>query len=582
MRYVRVPFGLTILTLVFSLTACPLPDPDPVYLGTLIISEVGDCAYINISSWLEVYNNSSEPACLSDFTLRTYAWNIGASSFDGIISFSLPPLIIQPGSYALIRGKTDADYANGTRVVYIINSSLQVPNWSYDGSYSGEGFVELLKSGETVDFVRFGSHNNVAPISVSAWNGVGNAPELPAGDDAYYGRSISRDGVMSDTDTALDWTYHDWSTAGGPNDVTDNTDADADGIPDVCEVPGSTFAGLPLYDWGARTGQRDIFIHIDYMNSTDPACTPREEALGKVVDAFAVHGIYIHFDVGTLYAAYNLDNTSHQVPYSTAVGIWSAAGVQSIYSYKNKYMDLAKKQIFHYLLFGYSQNTDGSGGSSGISEIDGNDFICTLGNWGLNISTQADINTLINFQASTIMHEFGHNLGLQHGGNVETNYMPNYYSIMNYMYQLQGLSTIGVNEGDRYYYYRGYVSSSLLTNNYRQSTFIMDYSNGSGGAINESAADESQGLRRTDSTGIDFNWDGDTADTTNIDLNNDSVLGTLSDFDDWSNINLFFQRTWWGNECGAIAEDVLKLAPDPVGDDHQEVIVETLYPWMVK
>ena len=599
MKHVHILVAPAVLVLVFmlNLTACPTPDPDPVYLGTLMISEVGACPYTNVSSWVEVYNNSSESAQLSDFTLRTYArLRTDPYTLGGIVTFTLPSLIIEPGSYALIRGRRYDDYVNGARVVYIVNTSEQVPNWVSDGSTSGSGFVELLKSGATMDFVRFGS-NAASPITSSAWSG-GNAPMLNTGSASYYGRSIARDGALTDTDTAADWTSRDWGTAGGPNDVTSDTDADADGIPDSCEVSGSTFAGLPLYDWGASTGQRDIFIHIDYMNSADPACTPREEALDKVVAAFLAQGIHIHFDVGTLYTDYNLDGASHQVPFAQAVGIGIQAGKANLYSYKNTYMNLAKKQIFHYLLFGYSQNTDGSGGSSGVSEAPGNDFIVSLGNWGLSATPGPYLNQLINYQASTIMHEFGHNLGLHHGGAenlvVDDNYKPNYYSIMNYMYQLEGLSTIGSAEGDRYYFYRKYRLSDAafnsflpngrndLTNNCWSTTFIMNYSNGSGGSIDETAISESQGLVRAGSTGVDFNGNGSTADTISKDLNNTSATETLTDYNDWANINLFFQRTWWGYECGDVPEDMLRIAPDPVGDDRQEVHVETLYPWMVK
>src|SRR5438128_225063 len=65
------------------------------------------------------------------------------------------------------------------------------------------------------------------------------------------------------------------------------------------------------------------------------------------------------------------------------------------------------------------------------------------------------LNRLINVQSSTLMHELGHNLGLHHGGDEDTNYKPNYLSIMNYMYQLEGLPEIGMHEGDRYFYTYG-------------------------------------------------------------------------------------------------------------------------------
>jgi hypothetical protein len=260
-------------------------------------------------------------------------------------------------------------------------------------------------------------------------------------------------------------------------------------------------------------------------------------------------------------------------------------------------MDLAKKQVFHYLLLGYSQNPDGSSGSSGRAEMTGNDMIVTLGNWGLNASTTSQANRLTNYQASTIMHEFGHNLGLDHGGNVVTNYMPGYVSIMNYMYQLTGLPTIGASEGDRYYYYRlvdldehqGYQYDSYLpsgygslTNNGTTTAFVMDYSDGTGGSIAEASVVEGQGLRRAGSTGVDFNGDGDAVDTISKDLNDDGSIGTSTDYSDWDHLNLFFQRAFNGDASGVLPEDFLSIAPDPVGDDRQEAHTETLYRWMAE
>jgi hypothetical protein len=605
MKLLRKVLPTALAGLILLLTACPPPTQTPatVYYGSLIISEVGSCPYINISSWIEVYNNTAQAAQLSDFQLRTYG-RLKASAYDfiGITSFSLPSLVVQPGSYVLIHGRTSDNYVNGNQIVYIDNGTL-VPNWYNDNITNGSGNVELVKNGATIDFVRFGS-NVATPLTASAWIGGGDAPALPTG-IGNYGWSIARAAALTDTNTAVDWGVSvGIATAGGPNDVTTTADADYDGIPDANEAPGTTFAGLPLNTWGASAAWRDIFIHIDYMNSADPGVTPRKEALDMVVAAFLAQGIRVHFDVGTLFSAtpdpanYNLDNTSHQVPFAIAVTVPVTnplpAGVANLYQYKNTYMSLAKKQIFHYLLMGYSQNADGSGGSSGIAELPGNDFTVTLGNCGLNTSDLANTNALINFQASTIMHELGHNLFLQHGGNVSTNYKPNYFSIMNYMYQLYGLSTIGNNEGDRYYiahkkdlgdsvFATHPITYATLTNSFTTSTFVMNYSNGSGGTISEGSADELSGLLRAGSTSIDFNGIGGVTGPVPYDLNYDgSITGTFSDYNDWANINLFFQRGRWGDESGVTGPDALKIAVDPVGDDRQPVIVETLRPIIIK
>ena len=46
-------------------------------------------------------------------------------------------------------------------------------------------------------------------------------------------------------------------------------------------------------------------------------------------------------------------------------------------------------------------------------------------------------------QAAILMHEIGHCLHLHHGGNVDTNYKPNYISVMNYLFALPTLSDSG-------------------------------------------------------------------------------------------------------------------------------------------
>lgn len=42
-------------------------------------------------------------------------------------------------------------------------------------------------------------------------------------------------------------------------------------------------------------------------------------------------------------------------------------------------------------------------------------------------------------EAGTLMHEFGHSLGLRHGGDEDNNCKPNYVSVMNYSRQFVNL-----------------------------------------------------------------------------------------------------------------------------------------------
>ncbi len=561
-------------------------------IATLLITEVGSTYYIDSSVWFEVYNPSTNTVNLNNYKLRCTGTDTNGATY--ILEISLPSLNINPGSYIIVRGKPYDGLVNGERIVYV-SFEDKYPYWQ------DYGFVELIYNNQTIDFVKFGSNAaTLNPISPDKWQGE-PAAALPFN----YGLSLARDASLEDSNSSNDWKINT-PTPGGPNDITNTNDSDVDGIPDCSEIPNGTFAGLPLYQWGARTNQKDIFIHVCYMGSTDKGVIPRGEALDKVVETFAKKGIKIHFDVGNLNLSgqatnnHNLDNENHRVPLEIPITVFTETGFGNLHKYKVNYMDLRKRQIFHFLLFAYSQNTDGSAGPSGIAELPGNDFVVSLGGWGLNSSNEIEKNILINFQAATIMHELGHNLGLQHGGNTDENYKPNYYSIMNYMYQIWGLPEIGnEREGDRYYFYRwiecgdtqfsnlyfpnaGYLGEELHRGPTNKN-MVIDYSDGNGSQINEFNFSESAGLGRTSSAGVDFNGDGDRTDTlNNFNLNptEGSSISNLSDYNDWANLNLFFSKTYFGDIQGAKlkSKDVITMLPDTVGNDLQPIHFETLMP----
>jgi len=79
---------------------------------------------------------------------------------------------------------------------------------------------------------------------------------------------------------------------------------------------------------------------------------------------------------------------------------------------------------------------------SGIADYPGGDLLLTLG--GFDDEQGRPVGTSF-MQASTIMHEWGHNFLLTHGGRNPitserlANCRPQHFSVMNYMYQLHGL-----------------------------------------------------------------------------------------------------------------------------------------------
>jgi hypothetical protein len=95
---------------------------------------------------------------------------------------------------------------------------------------------------------------------------------------------------------------------------------------------------------------------------------------------------------------------------------------------------------------------------SGVGELPGRFFMVTLGLWDGLVGTEF-------MQASTTLHELGHNLGLWHGGAapqftnlsnarantfVEPNCKPNYFSIMSYLFQATGVTDYLGNSSTRY------------------------------------------------------------------------------------------------------------------------------------
>jgi hypothetical protein len=102
-----------------------------------------------------------------------------------------------------------------------------------------------------------------------------------------------------------------------------------------------------------------------------------------------------------------------------------------------------RKDIFHYALIAHAlgypsiENPQVPVANSGIADPNGGDLMITLGLWDNEVGTGF-------VQASTLIHELGHNFGLRHGGvlgsgMLEANCKPNYQSVMNYLFQVRGL-----------------------------------------------------------------------------------------------------------------------------------------------
>jgi hypothetical protein len=159
------------------------------------------------------------------------------------------------------------------------------------------------------------------------------------------------------------------------------------------------------------------------------------------------------------------------------------------------------------MLFAHTYNNTNS---SGISELPGDDFIVSMSpclSWGGVPYDDA--------VANTIMHELGHGLGLRHGGNTNTNYKPNYNSIMNYRYQFPGVDN----------------NCTPIGNG------VLSYSYGTRPNLNEASLNELVGVCGSTSSPWDWNGNGVYESGVNRDLNNDGLIQTLGDNNDWANLS---------------------------------------------
>lgn len=557
-------------------------------LTDLVISEVSTC-HSNVDCWFEIYNPTKDVKKLQNYVIQSSTTDISGAGAGVAQKFALPDQDLLPDSYIVFTGNSNGRIQFGNQNILLVQGNY-VPKWI------SKGFIELLgSSGETVDFIRIGTSGR-APTTGS-WDGAVN---IPYG-TTDYGKSAVRlypHTADTKTNSAADWELVNWVTPGGRNDVpSDARDDDGDGIPDSAEVPGGTFAGLDLYSMGARVGQKDLFIEVDRMQSADPWLNPNKKSLAMVKAAFAAKNINVVFDVGDAFSPafsaedFNLGQGSNIVPYEPCATLDQTTCIQnstsrrSLYDWKDESMDIRRRPIFHYVLFGNSQKVDGVADSSGRAEIIGNDILITMGNWPLPGDLVSNSNRIINFHAGTIMHELGHNLGLRHGGKEDLNYKPNYWSVMNYLYQLNGLDpdprSVTAYERWKYTNYgtpgRCFLVASACGT---PSNFVINYSEGSGGNLDENSLSESENIGYGSNLGAfaDWNIDGSLTSTVFVkDLNGDNINSILADYNDWANLIFPFARYQNGNAGIAMKQKISNFV-SPVLDDRQTYVVETLTP----
>ncbi|GAA1256937.1 hypothetical protein GCM10009665_54150 [Kitasatospora nipponensis] len=311
--------------------------------------------------------------------------------------------------------------------------------------------------------------------------------------------------------------------------------------------PGRQFVDLP--GMGADVNRADLFVQVDWMADATHSHALAPQAIRQVVDAFAnapyqrsaqtTRGINLHVDAGpdsilNVATGTTWGTLSRAAKVTEATNLGTAVGNNYQWDDFNKlkmrtggFVASGRSPIFHYAVSAH--NLQPGSTSSGIAPTPGSDLIVSLGSFADKVGTVAE-------QAGTFMHELGHNLGLEHGGNSNVNNKPQYFSVMNYLYQFGLISgtTSGIVDFSRQN--TSLDENGLQETQYPSSSGTYDVRHfcpnktGGGGSFVTVPAKDAQ---------VDWNCDGKISQIpVAFDVNDDGAKTVLGGHDDWGNILL--------------------------------------------
>jgi len=244
--------------------------------------------------------------------------------------------------------------------------------------------------------------------------------------------------------TTCDGIPDDWKRNGVFIDSATNQECPAQNRPATCQ-----FIDLPTM--GADVSRPEIFLQIDWMADAVDNHQLSQAAIQAVVNAFATSpyhavngavGITVHVDEGANSVNFpvalskarqlaEVKNLGTAVVVGTSIN-YNFTAFNNIKNAAGGFTSTGRGPIFHYVVSAHNIATLTN---SGIAPEPGSDLIVSLGSFSPVTQLQ---------QQGTLMHELGHNLRLNHGGTDGTNNKPNYFSVMNYSFQMKGLIVSGV------------------------------------------------------------------------------------------------------------------------------------------
>lgn len=319
------------------------------------------------------------------------------------------------------------------------------------GDVNGDGRADFIIGAPIVDPYGLG------PIgSAYLYSGAPRAPLLyhvkGFSIDLYLGYSVAGTGDVNGdgrADIIIGAPYSQnfvGATEAGAAYVYSTLDTDRDGLSDYWEENGYDYDGdgevdVDLPAMGADPLRKDIFVEIDWMQiprgEFAHSHKPRVGALDKVIAAFDIApvtnpdgstGITLHLD----YGQGGLFTGGNALPHDDELNPIFG----EFYALKDANFAAARHPIFHYCIFAHDARLSNGHRVLGLApSAPSSDFVVSLG-------LDPKYNTE-DVQAGVFMHEFGHNLGLEHGGFEENPFKPNYLSVMNYSFASRGLRFTG-------------------------------------------------------------------------------------------------------------------------------------------
>ena len=387
----------------------------------IFVQVYSDSDPIGIHVQLEEHRTNS-----SDFITHPYLVKLTTLSTDS----SIDALQIKTGD------KIYAKYGGSNTTASII-TPVSLPN-VVENTSSGGGGLNMTGSTNpsvlTNSFVTSGGLNQFG-VSISATP----IPVLGCFDD------IDNDGICDE-----------WENGSTGNDLQipyGNTIYDLHCDPTLLDPDTNANDDCP------GTDMKDIYVQASYLQNTVISQAPTSAVISDLKKIFYTHYPYppntpssqhirLHFLLDPVSVGYYNDlitvpgNPTDQPGAPSFFGIKNAyfgspqertscstppPGYTNCNSYLHDLLT-AKSQVFHYALFIHGQAAQP--GSSGWSEIFGNDIVVSMGAFTNGVGSE-------NEMAGTFMHELGHNLDLNHGGAPldQQNCKPNYLSVMSYTRQ---------------------------------------------------------------------------------------------------------------------------------------------------